>query len=322
MDGSRAPAERAAPMKCPKCQYISFESSERCRNCGYEFSLALDSAGFDLPIQTGNEPLGPLSDFSLERLDDRKQPAASGAGASGALADFGATPQPRPITSAFDLPLFKERRRDSDAPLVAPPVAPRPPLAVRRSTPTPRGLHRPAANEPVLNLEAAIPIEHHAPSRRPEPSPAVVESSGEPDGEATIAGVGARLLASAVDALILSSIALAVLYLTLKICGLDFSAVAVIPPVPFVGFLLLIAGGYLTLFTVAGGQTIGKMAAGIRVVSTGEERLRVPLGSSVLRAAAYLASALPAGLGFLPALLDDDRRAIHDRLADTRVVKA
>jgi uncharacterized RDD family membrane protein YckC len=48
----------------------------------------------------------------------------------------------------------------------------------------------------------------------------------------------------------------------------------------------------------------------------------VPLGHAVLRATAYLASALPAGLGFLPALLTADKRALHDRLADTRVVKA
>ena len=27
-------------MRCPKCQYISFDSGDRCRNCGYEFSLA------------------------------------------------------------------------------------------------------------------------------------------------------------------------------------------------------------------------------------------------------------------------------------------
>jgi uncharacterized RDD family membrane protein YckC len=31
---------------------------------------------------------------------------------------------------------------------------------------------------------------------------------------------------------------------------------------------------------------------------------------------------VPAGLGFVPALFDEERRAIHDRLADTRVVKA
>jgi uncharacterized RDD family membrane protein YckC len=64
------------------------------------------------------------------------------------------------------------------------------------------------------------------------------------------------------------------------------------------------------------------MAAGIRVVSVDADRVRVPLGQSVLRAAAYLASALPAGLGFVPALLGADRRALHDRVADTRVVKA
>ena len=32
------------PMKCPKCQYISFDSGDRCRNCGYEFSLAAEAA--------------------------------------------------------------------------------------------------------------------------------------------------------------------------------------------------------------------------------------------------------------------------------------
>jgi uncharacterized RDD family membrane protein YckC len=33
-------------------------------------------------------------------------------------------------------------------------------------------------------------------------------------------------------------------------------------------------------------------------------------------------SALPAGLGFFPAFFGQDRRGLHDRLADTRVVKA
>ena len=26
-------------MKCPKCLYIGFETGERCKNCGYDFSL-------------------------------------------------------------------------------------------------------------------------------------------------------------------------------------------------------------------------------------------------------------------------------------------
>ena len=52
-------------MKCPKCQYFSYDSGDRCRNCGYDFSLALDLPPADLPIQDGTEPLGPFSDFSL-----------------------------------------------------------------------------------------------------------------------------------------------------------------------------------------------------------------------------------------------------------------
>jgi uncharacterized RDD family membrane protein YckC len=76
------------------------------------------------------------------------------------------------------------------------------------------------------------------------------------------------------------------------------------------------------LFVAANGQTIGKMAAGVKVVSTDVETARVSLGHAVVRAAAYLVSALPAGLGLLPALFGADRRTIHDRLAATRVVKA
>ena len=304
-------------MKCPKCQYISFETGDRCRNCGYEFSLAVDAAGFDLPILTGDEALGPLSDFALEPHEKSSRAAAAGPVAP--LADFGPTP-PRPITSSFDLPLFKERRRESEAPLVTPPAVPRAPLAVRRSTPAPRTNH--AADEPVLDLEAALPTDKPVFAQRPDAAPGASEDDRIDDTDSLAAPVGPRLLAAAVDALILGSIGFVVLYLTLKVCGLQLARIGAIPPVPFVAFLLMIAGGYLTLFTAAGGQTIGKMAAGIKVVSTDAGQLRVPLGHSVVRAAAYLVSAAPAGLGFLPALLGADRRAIHDRLADTRVVKA
>ena len=27
-------------MRCPKCRYIGFEEQDRCRNCGYDFSLS------------------------------------------------------------------------------------------------------------------------------------------------------------------------------------------------------------------------------------------------------------------------------------------
>ena len=39
-------------MKCPKCQYLGFETGNRCKNCGYDFSL-LDTrvADVDVPLR-------------------------------------------------------------------------------------------------------------------------------------------------------------------------------------------------------------------------------------------------------------------------------
>jgi uncharacterized RDD family membrane protein YckC len=299
-------------MRCPKCQYISFDSGERCRNCGYEFSLTPDTTrGLDLPIHSSDEPIGPLGDFALESGSRRVDQAAP-------VADAIRSQPSKPITSSFDLPLFKERRpSDNTPPLVAPAATPRPPLAVRRSTPAPKPTNRSPVDEPSLDLGPpdSLPEE----SSRPPMIPAAT-AVNEDDG--AVALLGPRFMAALLDTAILLTIGWIVLYLTLRICGLPFSRIAVIPAVPFASFLLLIAGGYLTLFTAAGGQTIGKMATGIRVVSMDPDLVRVPLGRAILRAAAYFVSAVPAGLGFLPALVGADRRAIHDRLADTRVVKA
>jgi len=134
-----------------------------------------------------------------------------------------------------------------------------------------------------------------------------------------------RTAAALIDATLIAAIEVAVVYLTLRLCGLTVAELRVLPPVPLGAFLLLLAGGYVIAFTVAGGQTIGKMAAGIRVVPIPERdpgNARVSLGSAVLRAAGCLVSIVTAGLGYLPALFSRDHRALHDRLADTRVVRA
>ena len=137
------------------------------------------------------------------------------------------------------------------------------------------------------------------------------------------ASAGARLLAAVVDLVLMAAIDLAVLHFTLKILRLEYADVLALPAAPFVAFLLILNGSYVTGFTAAGGQSIGKMAAGIRVVPSDPDAWtdRVPLGQAVLRAVSYLASALPVGLGFLPALMGAEKRALHDRLAHTRVVK-
>lgn len=322
-------------MRCPKCHYISFDNSDRCRNCGYEFSLSIDVAALDLPIQTGDEAIGPLSDFALGDLDKpspapaavtplelpvtppapaARQEAAPGPGS-------GPAPPRRPITSA-DLPLFKDRAPDDDAPLVTPPAVPRAPLAVRRSTPAVSRAQRSAVEEPELDLE--LPGMDAARGLREPPAVAHVPPD-EPALAHPVADLGPRLLAGIVDLVILGGIDLAVLYFTLKICGFSRSELLLLPMVPLVAFLVLLDGGYFVAFIAAGGQTIGKMATGIKVVpADGDNQWsdRVPVGTAFVRAAAYLVSLGPAGAGLLPALLTADHRAVHDRLAHTRVVKA
>ena len=43
-------------MKCPKCGYLGFDSVDRCKNCGYDFSLASHA---DLPLFRGEAPVLP-----------------------------------------------------------------------------------------------------------------------------------------------------------------------------------------------------------------------------------------------------------------------
>jgi uncharacterized RDD family membrane protein YckC len=84
-------------------------------------------------------------------------------------------------------------------------------------------------------------------------------------------------------------------------------------------FFVILNGGYLVLFTGVFGQTLGKMLAGIEVVS--KDLVPIDLGRALYRSIVSLLSLFTAGLGFVPALVGDGR-ALHDRLAGTRVVAA
>jgi uncharacterized RDD family membrane protein YckC len=293
-------------MRCPKCQYISFGSEPRCRNCGYDFSFAAgDDDAFDLPMQ-GSDAVGPLTDLPLSG-SSRNLTVPSGPVVDSALTD------------RSELPLFGV---DDDRPLVTPPAVPRVPLSVRRAAPVmPRARGRQGRDdEPQLDLED----EETFRSSRAPVAPAITSGASKTEAE-EVTNVSAfrRAIGAFIDLAIMALIDAGVVYLTLRATGLEPAAIGRLPKIPLGGFLLLLNGGYLVLFTAAGGQTIGKMATGIRVVPQHPAQgLRVPFATAVVRAAAYAASLLPAGLGFLPILFSPDGRALHDRLADTRVIRA
>lgn len=97
--------------------------------------------------------------------------------------------------------------------------------------------------------------------------------------------------------------------------ALDASVVAAV----FVALLFPAFVAYHAFFSVRGGATPGKRFMGISVVGTSGP---VSAGWAVIRAAAYLLSAVPLGLGFLWSVVDGAGRTWHDLLAGTAVVRA
>ena len=308
-------------MKCPKCGYLGFEHVDRCRNCGYEFSLASSSRAVmlpELPIRDEAQTLRPLDDLALIDAAVAPGPEVPMSDAGPDLERLIGVPAARATAAppSGELPLFGPPIPDLEA-LITKASPPRPPLAVRRSTPE---VPRLRAEPRLQSLDLAL--ERETPASRPQtlaPAVRAVAATEHRDATAQDASVGARLAAVVIDVLILSFIDAVVVYFTMQICGITLREFDLLPKGPLVAFLFVQNGGYLVAFT-AGGQTLGKMVAGIRVVPA-ESDASLDLGRAFLRTLMWLVLAVPVGLGFLSALFARDHRGLHDRFAGTRVVR-
>lgn len=284
-------------MRCPKCSYLSYDDVERCRNCGYDFSLATTprEAEPTIAVDPTHEPrTWEPSRRRRPGLMDATPPAEGG---------------------PLDLPLFEDTPVPEPPPVAIPPAGP--PLSVRRKVEITRPPGRVDMAADVMEPQATPAAFEWS----DEPTVPLIEANApEPASPHSDAAepIGPRLKAGVVDALVLGSIDLLVCWLTLRVAGVSADEWRLLPLVPLAGFLFLLDTAYLVTFTAASGQTIGKMVSGIRVVYG--DHARVPFGHAVLRSVAVLLCALPAGLGLLPIFMDPERRGAHDRLAGTRVV--
>jgi uncharacterized RDD family membrane protein YckC len=77
--------------------------------------------------------------------------------------------------------------------------------------------------------------------------------------------------------------------------------------------------GYETYFVGRFGATPGKMACGLKIVLA--DGGKVGYGRAVARVFAKILSSLTLGIGFIMAAFDEEKRTLHDRICDTRVVK-
>lgn len=327
-------------MRCTKCHYLSFEPEPRCRNCGHD--LSLEQGG---EFSVSEDAVGARGDIAR---------AAASVGARPRIPAVPAASRSSSALATAELPLFMqsipgvaglladdEERAEDLEPLVKVPARPRVPVAVRKATPDPARLRAkyglsPSAEPDLWSNLKSNPLDqvdirdeetdlHDLPlvTSPGMPWPGTPESVSPPPASGERVGAAPRLVAASIDAALLAGISAVVLYLTLRITGLSVQEVGLLPALPLIALFMLLAGGYLLMFTAAGGQTVGKMAMNIRVVGASRDPLttdRVTMSQALVRSLAALSSVLTFGAGFAPVLVGAGR-AVHDRIAHTRVVR-
>jgi uncharacterized RDD family membrane protein YckC len=153
-------------------------------------------------------------------------------------------------------------------------------------------------------------------------APAVAAEPVASETSQRYVGLITRALAFAIDAGIVNAVAI----VTAAVVSLTFSVVTVPDDVQVVvaaagGVVYLLwTVGYFVTFWATTGQTPGSRVLRIRVIPASGERL--PPRRAVVRFIGLTLAVIPLFAGFLPILVDDRRRGLHDMLARTVVVDA
>jgi uncharacterized RDD family membrane protein YckC len=127
------------------------------------------------------------------------------------------------------------------------------------------------------------------------------------------AGFWIRFLAKVIDGVVLSAVTF---ILSLGFFSIGSAAGATL--VNFGGFIFGLV--YTVFFLGAYGATPGKMALGLRVVRS--DGSKITYGRGFGRYWAELVSSVILLIGYIIAAFDGEKRALHDRICDTRVIKA
>jgi uncharacterized RDD family membrane protein YckC len=147
---------------------------------------------------------------------------------------------------------------------------------------------------------------------------AVMETSVAPLGTRP-AGFWIRAAALLVDFALFYAVYLSLERLAVRVWGVGLDEASLLQPAAArstLAFTLL----YTTVLHAWGGQTIGKLLVGARVVTGDGDPL--PFGAALLRYFACYVSLLTLTLGFVIAGLRHDKRALHDLIAGSRGARA
>lgn len=137
------------------------------------------------------------------------------------------------------------------------------------------------------------------------------------------AGFWIRVVARLIDGVILGVVQACIALALFGTFGAEFMpSVTRSAPIGLrLGFQFLsyaVAIVYEAVFLRYQGATLGKMALGLKVVRSNGAPLG--WGVSIGRYFMYIVSAIILGIGYIMAGFDDEKRTLHDRACDTRVI--
>lgn len=340
-------------MSCPACSEALAAGAPRCAGCGAILAAPVEGALAPDLARSRPEPLRELpgrrrekswKDEVSARVKERRRTRTE----RGELPLFREQPEPeprRPVAPVVQPPsrprfVEPEERR-------TPPPEPVEALDLRGPEPAP---DEPDFDLPLRTEPQSSPGEEWSAARNeaPPPPPPVrvelgeapeapaVEPSPEDEGWPSLlvsgapvpadsrpperpAQAGERMQAAFLDITLLLALGAFVVYFASRAARVP-DLLGLLPAWPYLaGFLGVLALAYASYFTGTTGQTPGKMVLGLRVVDTAGR----PPGRGLALGRALLGTlgiAL-AFAGVVPVLVDPARRAFHDRLLRTRVVK-
>lgn len=188
-------------------------------------------------------------------------------------------------------------------------------------------LHELAPNaEPIkIELAEALPekiIVDERPKQEPLPAVAVSPTEPtaddfEPDELDDLAPFSMRFGAGLFD-LIIGAFATAILLSPLMLSGGSWMSVSGI--LAFAAALAIILFTYLTLTVGLTGRTFGMRLFSLEMIDV-EENAYPTLHQAAVSASVYLLSIALGGIGFLPLLFNDEKRAAHDILSGTILIR-
>jgi uncharacterized RDD family membrane protein YckC len=158
-----------------------------------------------------------------------------------------------------------------------------------------------------------------SPTSQPPPPPGSAAVAGPAPG-LVYAGFWWRVLALLIDGILLSVVFFVGARAIVK--GIDYGNgnVVITEGQWFFYVWGIIAFLYYPVTWVAMGETIGHRVLGMEVRRV-QDGQRIDVGKAIIRYLGYLLSSLLLGIPFLIAAFDSRKQALHDRLANTVVVR-